>query len=73
MGLLQKREGHAPPLDVLVDVVGQCRMNDVRWWFVRVGCTCTGRELQVINLPVDQNQKKSVWTLGEEIGKVLGV
>jgi hypothetical protein len=34
---LQKRAGHA--LDGVLDVVGQCRMSDVRWWFVRVWCS----------------------------------
>ena len=52
---LQKRVGHA--LDGVLDVIGQCRM--VRWWFVKsvVQCTCSGRELQIINLPVNRPKK----------------
>jgi hypothetical protein len=35
-------------------------------------CTCPGRVLQIIDLPVNQ-KKKSVWMLGGEMGECCAV
>ena len=60
---LQKSAGHAPPVEVVLDVVGQCRISDVRWRFVRGGVQCAHAQdgaLQTINLvfPVKVTKKK---------------
>ena len=60
---LQKSAGHAPPLEVVLDVVGQCRISDVRWRFVRGVVQCAHARddaLQTINLvlPVAATKKK---------------